>query len=391
MISLCFDSLGNYQIGYPNLARPGLAADQFDSTWPYIIPFRIQMYLKSAGVAVKCYTVDQAPVGSWYPISLGWHDFNCDYFDQLSESVQQRLRNHEIKLLFHYHEGDNPLRIKQRFDHLCYGHDLPLSCYTFISANSAADTLENFYYFPDHENFFKYINRHQFSGAVNQSTRSFRFTALSRAHKWWRATCMSQLHYLKLLDNSLWSYNTNCLVDDRLEDNPICMSDQEFAVMQSFLSHGPYYCDSDDADAHNDHRSVSKHLYTHSYCNLVLETLFDADQSGGTFITEKTYKCIKFGQPFVIIGPAGSLQALRSAGYRTFDTVIDNDYDNIKDNTKRWAAIKKTINEISQQDLHQWYVRCLPDLAHNQLIFAQTQTPSLQKLVAFLTANWHTV
>jgi hypothetical protein len=202
---------------------------------------------------------------------------------------------------------------------------------------------------------------------------------------------MSQLHHQKLLNNSLWSYNTNCLIDDRPEDNPICMSDREFAIMQSFLSHGPYYCDSDDANAHNDHRSVPKHLYTHSYCNLVLETLFDADQSGGTFITEKTYKCIKFGQPFVIIGPAESLKSLRSAGYRTFDNVIDNSYDNIKDNTKRWEAIKKTINDISQQDLHQWFLKCLPDLQHNQQVFTQPQTPSLQKLIAFLTADRNAV
>lgn len=391
MIRLCFDSLGEYKIGYPNLAQSNLAPDQFDSTWPFTIPFRIQMYLKAADVPVSYYTIENAPAGSWYPISLGWHNFECDYFALLSPIAKQRLRDKQITLLFHYHEGDNPLRIKQRFDQLCAKHSLPLDCYVFLSANSAASKLSNFFYFPDHENFFKFVNRHQSAAAVTQQPRTYVFTSLSRAHKWWRATCMSQLSDQHLLENSYWSYNTKCLVGDRIEDNPIPMTDDEVVLMNNFISNGPYYCDSDNADAHNDHRSVAEHLYTHSYCNIVLETLFDADQSGGAFVTEKTYKCIKFGQPFVIVGAAGSLRALRADGYRTFDHVIDNRYDDIEDNSERWAAIKNLLLEIKQQDLYQLYTQCLPDLKHNQRVFMQQQTPALQRLIDFLTAHRNAV
>ena len=41
-------------------------------------------------------------------------------------------------------------------------------------------------------------------------------------------------------------------------------------------------------------------------------------------LTEKTFKPIKHGQLFFVAGPAGSLQALRDMGYRTFDHVLDN-------------------------------------------------------------------
>lgn len=391
MISLCFDSLGEFGIGYPNLAKLNLSADEFDTTWPHTVPFRIQVYLKSADIPVKFFTVDCAPVGSWYPIGLSWHDFDCDYFDLLSGAVKNRLRRAEIKLLFYYHEGDNPERIKRRFDQLCVQHCLPTDCYRFVSANGAADQLSQFYYFPDHENFFKYVNRHQSSGTIGTHTRSRSFTALSRTHKWWRATCMSQFREQGFLNNSFWSYNTKCLVGDLPEDNPICMTDHEQTVMQDFITNGPYFCDSDNVDAHNDHRVVPEHLYTDSYCNIVLETLFDADQSGGAFITEKTYKCIKFGQPFVIVGAVGSLQALRADGYRTFDHAIDNSYDTIVDNTDRWIAIKRTVEKIKQQDLYQWYLSCVPDLLHNQQVFMQQQTPALLKLVDWLTADWNTV
>jgi hypothetical protein len=201
---------------------------------------------------------------------------------------------------------------------------------------------------------------------------------------------MSQLQQSLLLENSFWSYNTSCLVGDLPEDNPIPMTDSEKELMHDFVNKGPYYCDSDNATAHNNHRYVSDHLYTHSYCHLVLETLFDADQSNGTFITEKTYKCIKFGQPFVLVGPVGSLEALRQAGYRTFDHAIDNSYDQIKDNGQRWDAVKHAIGNIKKENLHQWYLKCLPDLIHNQQLF-RGQVPSLLKFIKFLTTHHNPV
>jgi len=388
MINFCFDTLSEHNIGYPNLARLGLEASKFDVTWPRSIPFRLYKYFSAAEIPVSVYTVESAPTGSWYPVSLGWHDFDCDYFELLSDTVKLKLKNHSIRLLFHYHEGDNPGRIKDRFDQLCAQHQLPKNCYLFVSANSSAAELENFYYFSDHESFFKYVNRHQTPGNISNSSRSYKFTAINRAHKWWRATCMSQLKNQGILEHSLWSYNTNCLVGDQFDDNPISLSKSKETLLKKFVKQGPYFCDSDNADAHNDHRYVTEHLYTHSYCHIVLETLFDADQSHGAFVTEKTYKCIKFGQPFVVIGTANSLETLRQQGYRVFDHAIDNRYDTIQDNNLRWAALQKTIAKIkSQQNLHQWYVNCLPDLVHNQQVFMQQQTPTVQKLAKKLAAN----
>lgn len=392
MINFCFDTLGDYGIGYPNLARANLGPDEFDQIWPFTVPFRIQMYLSEANIPYGVHLSESAPQGSWYPISLGWHNFDCDYFSLLSDCVKTQLTQGRIKLLFYYHEGDNPSRIKAQFDHLCAAHDLPKDCYQFISANSSAETLENFWYFPDHESFFKYVNRRQPASLATADSRDYRFTAINRSHKWWRATCMSQLKQVGVLDQSLWSYNTECLVGDQPKYNPISFDDNQQLLLQQFVQHGPYFCDSDNADAHNDHRFVVEHLYTHSYCHLVLETLFDADQSNGAFLTEKTYKCIKFGQPFVIIGPANSLAALRKDGYRVFDHVIDNSYDAITDNNLRWIAVQKTIANINlRKDLHQWYLQCMPDLIHNQMLFTNTTTSSVQRLYQKLAAYWHTV
>ncbi|WP_353479860.1 hypothetical protein [Haliscomenobacter sp.] len=386
MINFCYDTMSDPELGYPNLADLGLGPDDFDNTWPRTIAFRLLVYLKHAGAVWTSSTVDQAPTGSWYPVALGWHDFDCDYFGLMKPNTISKLQQQEIKVLFYYHEGDNPDRIQERLDSLCVLHQLPQDCYLFVSANTAADSVDRCYYFPDHEYFLSYVNRRQGYTPVTDLPRPYDFTALNRIHKWWRGSIMSDLHADGILTNSLWSYNTDCTIDDREEDNPISIQSNQVWVekLKLFLANGPYYCDGPDSDAHNDHRMINTDLYLNSYCHISIETLFDVDQSGGAFITEKTYKCMKFGQPFVIVGAVGSLAALRSAGYRTFDSVINNSYDSIVDNTQRWFAVKQTLQQIKQQDLHQWYLKCMPDLVHNQQLFIQRSRPSLDRLITRL-------
>jgi hypothetical protein len=383
MINFCYDTMSDPDLGYPNLADLGLGPDDFDNTWPRTIAFRLLVYLKHAGAVWTSSTVDQAPTGSWYPIALGWHDFDCDYFGLMKPNTISKLQQQEIKVLFYYHEGDNPDRIRERLDSLCTQHQLPRDCYLFVSANTAADSVARCYYFPDHEYFLSYVIRRQGYTPVTDLPRPYDFTALNRIHKWWRGSVMSDLHADGVLTNSLWSYNTDCTIDDREEDNPISIQSNPAWVkkLQSFLANGPYYCDGSDSDAHNDHRMINTDLYLKSYCHISIETLFDVDQSGGAFITEKTYKCMKFGQPFVIAGAVGSLAALRAAGYRTFDSVINHSYDTIVNNTQRWFAVKQTLQQIKQQDLHQWYLKCMPDLIHNQQLFIQRSRPSLARLI----------
>jgi len=383
MINFCYDTMSDPELGYPNLAELGLAPDEFDTTWPRCIPFRLLVYLGRAGMHWTSSTVDTAPTGSWYPVALGWHDFDCDYFGLMKPNTIARLKQKEIRVLFYYHEGDNPERMRVRLDNLCELHQLPKDCYLFVSANTAADSVDRFCYFPDHEYFLSYVNRRQGYTPVTDLPRQYDFTALNRIHKWWRASIMSDLYTSGLLSNSYWSYNTTITDGDQPEDNPISVHSVADwpARLASFLAGGPYYCDGPNADAHNDHRQINSDLYLNSYCHISIETLFDVDQSGGAFITEKTYKCIKFGQPFVVAGPVGSLRALRAAGYRVFDHAIDNSYDLIEDNTQRWFAVKNAVAKIKNQDLHSWYLKCIPDLEHNQQLFLKSSRPSIERLV----------
>jgi hypothetical protein len=208
---------------------------------------------------------------------------------------------------------------------------------------------------------------------------------LNRLPKWWRASIISDLLHQGLLTNSLVSYNTtNSAMDEDENDNPIEVDiipgwrDRARALSQTRI-----VCDQLDSAQQNDHHVVNADLYTQSHCSIVLETHFDVDQSGGAFLTEKTFKPIKYGQPFVIAGGPGSLQALRDLGYSVFDGIIDNEYDTIVDNTQRYFALRNTIKKIAENQ--NFYDMCLRDTQHNQKIFQQRINEPLNTFIKDLS------
>ena len=364
---------------YPSLAQweahpytPGWRL--FVKHWPNTVPFELLEHCRTHNFP---HSIAGSGTGV-YPIGIGFFNFDVDYFKLIPHWV---FENKNI-ILFYYHEGDNPYRIKQRLDQLCKEHNLPSDCYRFISGNTAADGIPGFAYFSDHELLYWHRNKEVPVTPINTKPRKRIFTALSRTHKWWRATVMADLVRNGLLYNSYWSYNTDVALDDLPEDNPIEVDTLEIrSLIDEFLKGAPYTCDSQTSDQHNDHSIVETAHYTDAYCNIVLETHYDADQSGGAFLTEKTFKPIKHGQPFIIVGCPGSLEALRKLGYRTFDNVIDNSYDLIENNTQRWQQTLHAIQQIHEQDMNAWFQRCQTDIIHNQQLFLSSKYARLNSLL----------
>jgi hypothetical protein len=360
---------------------------QFMQHWPNTVPVELHEHCATHDFPHNLYSIDNYPPGSYYTVGLGFFNFFINYFGLFPGHVQQQLRSGNLKVLFYYHEGDNPYRIKEVLDKQCRLHQLPVDCYRFVSGNTEADKIPGFAYFPDHELLYWHRNQEVPATPINMQPRRRIFTALSRTHKWWRATVMADLVRNGLLYNSYWSYNTDVALNEPPTDNPIEVDTLNVrSAIDEFLKGAPYTCDSQTSDQHNDHSIIETDHYTDAYCNIVLETHYDADQSAGAFLTEKTFKPIKHGQPFVIVGCPGSLEALRNLGYKTFDHVIDNSYDLETDNTRRWQKLLTTIRDIQQRDLLAWFELCRADIEHNQNLFASSKHSRLNNLLTKLNS-----
>lgn len=384
----------------PNLAQH--EAEPYTAAWrefgahsPYTVPVELINHCRQHGYPYELTAVGEYLASSnndnstvyHYPVQWGWFDYAIDYIGLLPPEIRTILQNKEsnLRVLFLYHEGDNPKRIKERLDLLCEQNHLTSDVYQLVTGNTAVDHVANGFYFCDHE--LLYYSRNKEIPAEQPEILKTgvpmreSFLLLSRTHKWWRATIVADLQRRGLLQSAVWSYNSLVDIGDTIADCPFESDRLNLtSVIETFLNNGPYACDSLDAATHNDHSQHVQEHYDSTACSIILETHFDADGSSGTFLTEKTFKCLKHGHPFVLFAPQGSLQALRAAGYRTFDSVIDNSYDRIKDNTERYLAVIATIQQLALVDPNTLYNACVEDLQHNQALFLASKWSRLNTL-----------
>jgi hypothetical protein len=84
-------------------------------------------------------------------------------------------------------------------------------------------------------------------------------------------------------------------------------------------------------------------------------------------LTEKTFKPIALGMPFIIVGTQGSLEYLRSYGFRTFGHIWDESYDDAADNVriKRIANLLHDLDRLSTATKQKMFYAAQSVIAHN--------------------------
>jgi hypothetical protein len=72
--------------------------------------------------------------------------------------------------------------------------------------------------------------------------------------------------------------------------------------------------------------------------------------------------------PFVLVAPAGSLEYLRSYGFKTFAGIFDESYDtetNDIQRIERVTKLLKELNDLSVTERQAVHRACLPIVEHN--------------------------
>jgi hypothetical protein len=108
--------------------------------------------------------------------------------------------------------------------------------------------------------------------------------------------------------------------------------------------------------------------YTDSYFSLVTETVFDYPYS---FRTEKIWKPIAIGHPFIAVANYGYYRDLHQLGFQTFGNLIDESFDQISNNTDRLERIVQIVEDLCQQDLASFIKECYNVCKYNQQLLAE--------------------
>lgn len=170
---------------------------------------------------------------------------------------------------------------------------------------------------------------------------------LNRTYKAHRVAIVNDLYKDGYLDNSFFSLQ-------EIKDK-----DEAPEVLKDFTL--PILADSEPVtnigiDGYMQHDSVANYdwmlkskLYigTESYMSVETQIL----QQGYTpypirFISEKVFKPIAWGMPFIIIGNAFSLLKIRQLGFKTFDGLIDESYDKETDADVRYEMVLNSIKSF---------------------------------------------
>lgn len=145
----------------------------------------------------------------------------------------------------------------------------------------------------------------------------------------------------------------------------------------SIINLSPMYLDTTELETTKICLELStEYLYASTYFSVVSETNFYKEPQPGRLLSEKTFKPIIMGHPFILVARPRSLELLTELGYRTFSPWIDERYDGEVDDEKRLlmilAEIERLVN-LSSDELSEFLHNVRQICSHNQQVVRSKQ------------------
>ena len=113
---------------------------------------------------------------------------------------------------------------------------------------------------------------------------------------------------------------------------------------------------------------INPEPYIDSYFSVVTETVFDYPYS---FRTEKIWKPIVMGHPWIAVANQGYYRDMHNLGFRTFGHLIDESFDQIENSQQRIERVAEVVEELCQQDLTQFLSAAEETCKYNQQHYAE--------------------
>lgn len=159
------------------------------------------------------------------------------------------------------------------------------------------------------------------------------------------------------IKNSL-TYDYNFTVTD---------NDIEEILFEAKNKQGP---ESFNNDFHvGDQRKLITNHFHRTHMSIISETLSDSESM---FITERTYRCLSIGHPFLVFGNPFLLKKLKSYGYKTFEPVFDESYDEETNAQRRLIMVANEVqrlNQLSNSEFENAMNSLNEILEHNKQVF----------------------
>jgi hypothetical protein len=220
-----------------------------------------------------------------------------------------------------------------------------------------------------------------------------KFLSLNNRSSWPRLALAQALYQSKLLDDCFFSYRC----EDRFHQGKRAVFESDCQMvgqtwfnqslnMEEFYSQLPIIANDDDFDDYDSGNTIGPGngmFYSKSFASFVNETYID--ENGDAFLTEKAFKPLSYGHPFLLFSSAGAMSKLKQLGFETFSDIFDESYDDIDCPQQRFEFILREMFrtcQMSLTDLQEMYYNAIPRLQHNQNLFQQDLGKKFDKELA---------
>lgn len=202
--------------------------------------------------------------------------------------------------------------------------------------------------------------------------RPYKFLFLNGRGRWHRRALLSRLE--NLLSEAIWS-NLDATHGQAIQLLP-ARYEFDFYKTNTSLTHTGFV----KYDLFNQQWGeiyLNADCYMDTYFSLVTETVFDYPYS---FRTEKIWKPMAMGHPWIAVANHGYYRDMRNLGFRTFGDLIDESFDAIEDNQQRLERIAQEVEWLCKQDLAKFAKESYNVCKYNQQLLADLRSKTRQQL-----------
>jgi len=330
---------------------------------------------------------------NWYVQIADTNSFAINTFDlAIPFHIQDSLRHGTINLIIHnsfegFHEVINNV-----YKDIVLAKNIPETKIIFISESynikNAIETYSQAYCKNPLKCFYLSAVEHSVALQIKNNidypyNKELDKTYLSLNRRWrpHRPSLIALLKIKKLLDNGYVSFEYD--VEDRNWQNyygrVLELNSTNDEVFDCLKKNETEICQTkslllDTSLQLNDKLptlySLENKFYDKTLCSVIAETFYYEQENIGNsiFITEKTYKAIAHLHPFILLSAPHSLKALKERGYKTFENIINEEYDNEVNDATRLLMIVNEIERIcnlNEKEKNNFINHCGPICEHN--------------------------
>jgi hypothetical protein len=197
---------------------------------------------------------------------------------------------------------------------------------------------------------------------ANDSKFKKLFNCLNRGVRPARVTLLDELYKNGLFEYGDVSWNL-LTTDEAFKD---------YGLSFKYWKEERLKVDLNEPDIVDSEKVLDFHLWSDYYLSsdtlftIQSETIIGDSFSDNHFLSEKSWKPLILGKPYIMVGPPGYYKQVQKYGFKLYDELFDYSFDSIQDETERIQKIVYEISKLKEENYTELYLKIKDKVEYNR-------------------------